>query len=108
MDIELIEDAHGFQHWINMLDIIQDYRKDIADFEAKTGCLYFQMANGGVIGFKGARSNRQLILSTMVDLDAPANESMQWIPVAFCKNMDEPMTCDETGETINVSPEVVA
>jgi len=108
MDIELIEDASVFQHWIDMLDIIRTYEKDIENYDTKVGCLYFQMADGGVINVKSARHNRQLILSTLVDSDTPDPSDLQWTPVAFCKNMEEPIVCDDTGETINVSPEVKA
>jgi len=85
---------------------------DIAEMARETGdygkrCIrgcYWLMADGGKIGFRSARSNRQLILSTLVDADDPAPEDLQWLPIAMERNDDEPFPCDDNGDTIEVHP----
>jgi len=108
MQIDLIDCPSKFEHWMLMLDCMKGYETAIEDYQAKEGCLYFLMADGGVIGVRGARANRQLILSTLVEYRDPDPADLQWTPIALCKCMDSPMQCDETGETINVTPEVKA
>lgn len=106
MDIELIECPSDFERWMDITDSMKSYESEIEDYHAKEGCLYFQMADGGAIGLKAARANRQLILSTLIDYADPDPSDLQWTPVAFCKNTEAPMQCDDTGDTINVTPEV--
>lgn len=91
-------------HFAGVLDIMDWIMADFPEYKASVEGTYFLMADGGKVSYQGARSNRALILSTMVDSDDPAPEDLQWTPVAVLRNDEPGALCDETGNEIPLHP----